>query len=198
MELKEAELELHHITKTLTDKKKTLLSKTKLISELEEGSQVTSLANSILELYLESVSNSVSGTLEELMGSAMQVLNMDVEVGLVYREGARGGYSLSIKQGEVEGTLESFGGGVLSLVSFIMLVSTIVLKEKRRFIVLDESLNAVSFVYQEPLSNFMRQLCDDFGFDILLISHQPELDTHASSQYLVTKGNKGTKITLKD
>lgn len=170
--------------------------KRELLSEKEERAQVISLSTKILENYLESVSSSVSGTLEELMRSALSIFNMNIDVTLEYKDGARGGYRTKITQGAVSGGVDSFGGGVLSIISLIMLVSTIVLKNKRRFIVLDESLNAVSVEYQESLSNFLKQLCDDFQFDIVLVSHQKALNTSASRTYDVySNETKGTVIT---
>jgi hypothetical protein len=185
-----------HLTETLLKRATRELDEKKdILASKEEKSQVVSLATKILENYLESVSSSVSGTLEELMRSALKVFNMNIDVTLEYHEGARGGYRTSIRQGNVTGGVNSFGGGVLSLISLIMLVSTIVLKKKRRFIVLDESLNAVSIEYQEGLSNFIRQLCDDFDFNIVLVSHQKSLNTEATRAYEVSSvEGKGTVI----
>lgn len=181
----------------LSSAKSELKKKSQELSEAELEAQTISLATKILEHYLESVSHSVSGTLEALMESALSVFNMGVQVKLEYTEGALGGYRPVITQDGVEGGVESFGGGVMSLISFIMLVATIVLKKKKRFIVLDETLKEVSVHFQEPLSRFMRQLCDDFEFTILLISHQPELNTESSIHYEVGTGKHGTTITRK-
>lgn len=195
MHITDIEKEIHHIESLLNSSVKKLDIKKKQLIEQEEKSQVISLSTKLIEHYLESVSSSVSGTLEDLMRSALQVFNMDITVSLEYREGVRGGYRTVVSQGEVSGGLDSFGGGVLSLVSFIMLVSTIVLKKKRRFIMLDESFSAVSVEYQEGLSNFVRQLCDDFNFDIALVSHQKSLNVEATRTYEVSTDNrKGTVI----
>ena len=187
--------EIHLVESLLLRCQNQISTKQEMLSTKEERAQVISLSTKILENYLESVSSSVSGTLEELMKSALSIFNMGIDVTLEYREGARGGYRTVISQGDVTGGVDSFGGGVLSIISLIMLVSTIVLKKKKRFIVLDESLNAVSVDYQESLSNFLRQLCDDFEFDIVLISHQKSLNTEATRNYeVVSVEGKGTII----
>lgn len=195
MQLNDIEKQLHYYERLLSDSESKLGKLKNSLNEAEQEAQIISLATKILEAYLESVSKSVSGTLETLMQSALQVFNMGVQVRLDYTEGARGGYRPVITQDGVEGGLESFGGGVMSLISFIMLISTIVLKKKKRFIVLDESLKEVSAHYQEPLSRFIRQLCDDFEFTILLVSHQPELNTEASIHYEIGVNKSGTTIT---
>lgn len=195
MKLLDIEKEIYLAENNLSRNYNDLTAKRESLETKEDRAQIVSLATKILENYLESVSSSVSGTLEELMRSALKVFNMDIDVTLEYHGGSRGGYRTKIKQGDVVGGVNSFGGGVLSLISLIMLVSTIVLKKKKRFIVLDESLNAVSVEYQEGLSNFMKQLCDDFDFNIVLISHQKALNTEATRTYEVSSlEGKGTVI----
>jgi DNA repair exonuclease SbcCD ATPase subunit len=197
MQLSEVQKKLYHVNSVIAGTKKKIEETRTLVSEDEHNIKVIDLSSTILENYLSSVSKSVSGTLESLMRSALNVFNMDIDVRLEYKEGAQGGYRPVISQNGVTGGVTSFGGGVLSLISFIMLVSSVVLKEKRRLLILDETFSAVSAEYQEPLSNFISQLCKDFGFTIIVVSHQPALNTHASTSYVVSSNKKEGTIIKK-
>lgn len=107
-------------------------------------------------------------------------------------------FSLRIRKSGVDtdGVVESFGGGLLSVIAFVLKIVAVVLVENRRFMILDESLSMLSDEYQEPMSKFIATLCKELGFTIVLISHQPKLSTYADVCYeaYVCDKDKSTKF----
>ena len=92
------------------------------------------------------------------------------------------------------GTKESYGGGVLAVISFLLKLTMHFLSNQYKLMVLDETLAFVSEDYQENLSMFLKQISEKFGYDILLISHQPKLNTHANKIYTIVNANGISRI----
>lgn len=105
-------------------------------------------------------------------------------------------FSLRVQKDNVnEGLVENFGGGVLSVVAFLLKVITVLIAGNQRFMILDESLSMLSEEYQEPMSRFIKQICKDLKFTIVVIAHQPKLSTHADYVY-EAKGDAETGVTF--
>lgn len=105
-------------------------------------------------------------------------------------------FSLNIiKNGVNEGRADSFGGGLLSVIAVLLRVSAIVVTGAQRFIFLDESTNFVSAQYQPALGNFLKQICNQLDFVIVLISHQ-ETITQSADQVYIVNGDPAQGITF--
>lgn len=96
-------------------------------------------------------------------------------------------FSLNItKDGLNEGRMDSFGGGVLAVIAVLLRVCAIIITKTERFIFFDESTNFVSAQYQPLLGNFLKQICNQLGFTIVLISHQETINKSADITYEAT------------
>ncbi len=95
----------------------------------------------------------------------------------------------------VSGGRESHSGGVQAIVAFLFKFVANYLTKKMPVMVEDESLSDVSFHYQERLSNFLAEICEEFRYDLLLISHQPQLDQAANIRYELEKHGDETVIS---
>ena len=93
---------------------------------------------------------------------------------------------------------ETFGGGVLATIAFLLKVITNVLHKNENFMIFDESLTFVSKHYQENLSSFIKKLCNDLNLTLILISHQPLLHSQADIVYEAYKDNNETKFNRVD
>ena len=82
----------------------------------------------------------------------------------------------------------------MALISFLFRIVVIAILNKPRLIMLDETLSAVSIEYQEKLSTFIKQIADDMGFTIIIISHQPTLAEKCNLQYIVSKAQGFSKV----
>lgn len=79
----------------------------------------------------------------------------------------KGEYSTDLSEAE--------GGGIITVISFVFLVYLIVKLNKRRVIYLDEAFTQVSDAYFGKFIEFINRLCQDLGFDLLLVSHDQRI-----------------------
>lgn len=112
-------------------------------------------------------------------------------------------YENGIEIGRDEKLLSSNGGGILSVISILLKILTGYIYSKNKFYIFDETLAQVSAKYQERLSLFLKEFCDTYGFTIILITHNPELSTHAHMKYTLAanqlkNGLKSLKIDYYD
>jgi len=167
-----------------------------LIASIGKDIVTLEQANIFFSNQVEMKVSKIKGRIEQLVNSGLSAIFEDslklvIESSVKYNKTT---FSLKIENDNVLGMEETHGGGVLSVVAFILRVVITLLTDKRKFLVFDESLSMVSIGYQNRLSQFIRQLCDDLGFTVLLISHQPALSEYASIKYEVRRAGKHTKI----
>ena len=102
-------------------------------------------------------------------------------------------YKININDNDnsINGGSESFGGGILAIISFIFRVIMIHMDKMYPLIVIDENLTFVSVHYQNRMSQFIKNISDQFNINILMISHQEMLNTHADKIYEMKKDKSG-------
>lgn len=69
----------------------------------------------------------------------------------------------------------SQSGGVVVALSFVFVVFQILRGGYRRVLFLDELFTQVSAEYYDGFITFVRRVCNEFSFDILLVSHDVRL-----------------------
>jgi len=152
--------------------------------------------NSFFSTQVNQKVSKIKGKIETLVNSGLSMIFED-SLKLVISSSVKYSkttFSLKIENNGVLGMEETHGGGVLSVVAFILRIVITLLTDKRKFLVFDESLSMVSIGYQDKLSQFIRKLCDDLDFTVVLISHQPALSEYATLKYEVSKAGNHTKI----
>jgi len=154
--------------------------------------------NTFFSSQVEQKISSIKSKIETLVNSGLEhIFGDDIKLEITSSiKYSKTTFSLRINNNGVIGLGKTHGGGVLSVVAFILKVVITLLTDKRKFLIFDESLSMVSVHYQPKVSSFIRQLCDDLGFTILLISHQPILGEKAKHIYQV--GKKGSYTSLKE
>lgn len=98
----------------------------------------------------------------------------------------KGEYSTDLSEAE--------GGGIITVISFVFLVYLIVKLNKRRVIYLDEAFTQVSDSYFGAFIGFVNSLCDDLGFDLLLVSHDQRITADDVRHVYQIKDGKSRKI----
>ena len=98
----------------------------------------------------------------------------------------KGEYSTDLSEAE--------GGGIITVISFVFLVYLIVKLNKRRVIYLDEAFTQVSDSYFGAFIGFVNSLCDDLGFDLLLVSHDQRITADDVQHVYQIKDGKSKKI----
>lgn len=172
--------------------------KLELIDNDKREAKLARDCSSILTELVREQSNLKIGEIENIVNEGLlAVFSEDIKIKItsaIKRDKTE--YHIDIIQNGVHGTQESFGGGVLAVISLCLRVVMIIYCKRDRILFLDESLGFVSEVYQPNLSNFISQLCKRLGFNITLISHQPKMTAYADRIYEACKGKDGTEFRL--
>lgn len=149
-------------------------------------------------VILEQVNKFLASQIQQKVGETKHQLESLVNQGLEYVFGTgiriviessfknnKTQFTLNIKKDGInEGRMDSFGGGVLAVIAVLLRVSAIIITKTERFIFFDESTNFVSAQYQPALGNFLKQICSQLGFTIILISHQETINKSADHTYI--------------
>ncbi len=77
--------------------------------------------------------------------------------------------------------LESFGGGPSTISSLILRIMAMLKLKKFPFLLLDETLLAISDEYVEDTSRFLQKLASSAGIDVLLVTHKAAFMEHANA-----------------
>lgn len=93
------------------------------------------------------------------------------------------------------GIMDARGGGVAAIVGFLIQAVLVLLTPNLRPIIfLDESFRNVSEEYQAPLGEFIKELCERTGLQVVLVTHQPTIAEYADSHYGFSQRNGKTRI----
>lgn len=112
------------------------------------------------------------------------------ELELVVEMGQRGDlpttqFSVRDGRGLVTEIVDARGGGLVNVTSFLLRVLLLLSARPKmsRLLVLDETFSNVSAEYVPTLTALLRRVVDEGGFQILLVTHRPELADVADVAY---------------
>lgn len=89
-----------------------------------------------------------------------------------------------LEQDGVEGNpLHSFGGGAAVIISLVMRMAVMARMKMSNLLLLDESMLAISNVYIPAAADFMRQLSEQTGVNILMVTHSHGFMEAAHTMY---------------
>lgn len=93
--------------------------------------------------------------------------------------------------------MASCGGTIVDLVEFPLKVSLLLKWQPQlsRILVLDESFKHVAAVDRFALANFIHQLSERLGLQIILVSHSDELTAHAHRVFKVSHDGTKSNVT---
>lgn len=168
-----------------------LVRNQKKIEELELKKQMNVKALAILDHAIQIISANGLGKVESIVSDGLNlVFDQDLQLVLERKEGAKGdSYRLMVKQGDVIGPpIDTMGGGVVNVISFLLRVIMIQRFKLNKLIVLDESFSNVSEVHIPAVSEMLKSLCTDHGYTILLVTHQSKFTAYADRVYQVEEG----------
>jgi DNA repair exonuclease SbcCD ATPase subunit len=91
--------------------------------------------------------------------------------------------------------MDARGGGVAAVAGFLLRLIILLLTSKaRRLLVLDETFAQLSSEYEEPLADFLRELVDRTGTQVIMVTHSSAYDVVADKVYRFTQINGVTKV----
>ncbi len=89
---------------------------------------------------------------------------------------------------------KSCGGGVNDIISLVLKIIFIYLKNSTRILILDESLKFLSRNYLEQASSFIQDISERMNLQIILVSHKPELEVGCDNLITIEKENNRSII----
>ena len=194
--LQRARVEADLIAESLESVKKTIEHLNQSITSFK---MIEAYLSTLADERQAEVFKSLETTVTEGLQSIFQEdLRLEVTTKMV---GSRSEVVFSIVSTSSEGELrtsvmDARGGGLAAVVGFLTQAVLILLTPGMRpFVALDETFRNVSVEYQEPLGQFVAELCEKTGLQVLLVTHQPEIAEYADTQYSFTQSDGITNIT---
>jgi len=199
--LQDAELELRSLEAQFEHRYENFQRIATECEHLKVESRVITDTESLLFHISSKVLGSSTGAIDKLVTAGLQLVFEDQNLALTTElDKQRGKTAIRFKlteNGQAAPIREGYGGGVLALVGVLLRVTTILILDLKRFLVLDESLAHVSEQYVHPTSKFLKKLCEELGFDILMVTHQKEFAEYADLHFEAKRINGKTLIQKK-
>lgn len=93
--------------------------------------------------------------------------------------------------------MDARGGGLAATIGFLLRVVVMLLRGstiEENILVLDETFAHVSAEYLPALGEFLRELVDKTGIQIIMVTHQPEFADYADKVYRFSQVDGETKV----
>jgi len=165
-------------------------NKAKLVS-IEADKILHTKAIGVMDKAIQVISANGIGKIESVVSDGLKLIfDDDYKLIIERKEGVRGeSYKILVeKRGFAAPPIETVGGGVVNVISFLLRVIMIQRFKLAKLIVLDESMNNVSPEFIPKVSEMMKTLCDEHGYCILAITQQAALATSADKVFVVENG----------
>lgn len=173
------------------DHEKIEIGKNEYISSLNQKS------SEIFKMWLEDLLENNVNSISELVTNGLQ--NVIYDQNLVFKISQELKYNrLSMKfvvdNDGVEGDpIDSFGGGAVAFISFILRLAVMTRMKMGNLLLLDESLASLANHYVPAAADFMKKLSEKTGINILMVTHNDEFINHAHVSY---EGKKDSSLKL--
>jgi len=99
---------------------------------------------------------------------------------------------VGVAEGDV---LDSFGGGVVNIESFLLRIITLFQTKLTPFLFLDETFSHVSGEYVENTSILLKNICEQLGLTIALITHKEDMLNNADKVYKASSVKNKLKLS---
>jgi DNA repair exonuclease SbcCD ATPase subunit len=165
-------------------------NKTKMVEiEAEKTQHVKAIG--VMDKAIQIVSANGIGKIESVVSDGLKLIfDSDYKLIIERKDGVRGeSYKILLeKNGFTAPPIESVGGGLVNVISFLLRVIMIQRFKLAKLIVLDESMNNVSPEFIPKVSEMLKTLCDEHGYVILAITQQSALASSADRVFRVENG----------
>lgn len=179
---------LQAVRDQLTDEQASRQREVEALSlRVEKLSKVGELLRALMDKLVLDQVKTIEGVVTEGLHAIFPdlALAFEAEVGTKYNKIA---IDFFIKQGTDDVTvrgapMESFGGGPTSVSSLILRLLSLLRLKRFPFLLLDETLAAVSDEYIDDAGQFLRKLAASTGIDILFVTHKAGFLEHATHAF---------------
>jgi hypothetical protein len=178
--------------KDLNYKESYLLSSQEHLSQLEHQYSLAERSRVAFEQIRPLLTAASVKQLEELSNTAIQTI-FGIDGSVEYDTESKR-FILRYPDKVVD-LVDSSGGGIVTVLSFIFDLFLLVRESGRRVLVYDEAWYAVSSEYYDEFIKFVRKACKDLNVDLLCVSHDSRLTPDMVDH--VYKISEGQSIKLK-
>lgn len=159
--------------------------------------KVEHLYKHLLDKYVHRYAESFSEIVTEGLQSIFYDQDLAFDVVVDQKHGKVWVDFETVENGVRGQSLESFGGGVSSVQSLLLRLLVLLKKELARYLILDESLAALSEEYVENAGQFIKKMCRELGVRVLLITHNKAFLEHADNSYEASLDSEGALVLEK-
>lgn len=169
------------------------------VAELRERLELHEQAAALLNTLAEQRQESAQRQVEDLVTRALQVIfDEHLSFRMVQSVKANRAEVDFVIRSEYGGVvvetpvLDARGGGMAAVVGFVLrLVVLLLTPGARRFLALDESFAHVSASYEPRVAEFLREVADKAGVQLLLVTHSSAYGDLADVRYRLSLGPDG-------
>jgi len=168
-----------------------------LIDQNHYTAELNQKSSEIFKTWLEDLLENNVNSISELITSGLQSVIHDQN--LIFKINQELKYNrlsmrFSIDNDGIEGDpLDSFGGGAVAFISFILRLAIMTRMQMGNLLLLDESLASLANYYVPMAGDFMRRLSEETGINILMVTHNDEFVNYAHVSY---EGHKDSSLKL--
>lgn len=145
--------------------------------------KVEELFKHLLDRYVMQYAESFSTVVTEGLSTIFYDQDLEFRVVVGQKAGKVWIEFQTIQNGISGSVLDSFGGGVACVESFLLRLLVLLKTGMAKYLILDESFAALSSEYVEDAAKFIRKMCEDLNVTILLVTHNPAFLDYAHRGY---------------
>lgn len=152
------------------------------------------IAEKILQDVVEKVSKQNLLKIESFVNRALSLIFTDMNLSFKIEQDVKRGnnvYSFEILKDDIRGSIHSFGGGVIAVISVVLKILFNIVTKRFPLLVLDETLSFLAVNYIPAMSEFLKTLSKEFNIPILLVTHQKEFAVAADNCFEVFFNKEG-------
>jgi DNA repair exonuclease SbcCD ATPase subunit len=143
----------------------------------------------LLEKSIDDNVNSISDLVTSGLNSIIEDQDLRFKINQEHKNNRIAMKFILEQDGNSGDPLNSFGGGAAVVISLILRLAVMKRIGKANLLLLDESMVALANAYVPNAAQFMRELSEKTGVNILMVTHNPEFIQNAHCAYEVTKSD---------
>lgn len=159
--------------------------------------KVEELFKYLLDKYVHKYAESFSEIVTEGLQTIFHDQDIAFDVAVNQKRGKVWVDFETVQEGVRGQSLQSFGGGVSSVQSLLLRLLVLLKKKLARYLILDESLAALSSDYVPNAGEFIKKMCEELNINVLLITHNESFLEYADTAYEASLDKEGALVLSK-
>lgn len=162
-------------------------STSKELEALKYRSSLYQKCSEVIKVWLENMLDKNVNSIADLVTNGLDHIIDDQDIKFHIKQEAKYNRISMRFAMEADGNegdpMDSYGGGAVLISSLILRLAIMSRLKMANLLMLDESLNALAVKYIPQCGEFMRQLSEKTGVNILMVTHCDEFLNHAHTAY---------------